>query len=247
MLMTRDTNHEEQSRAPSQHKPKSTYRNSTLSSKTKSALELTNTFEKAKREVGERTKDYITKSPTNIVQWLGEIPLSENDPDNAVRTRIAKAVASILAVEPGEHFPEFMTLDFVLGGESDLPDGGNMDFLDSLKKWQITIKENDNKDLAAIKQAIFDSQLELIKDVEAGGTVNDSIRSAYEYRIRAAEFRDSLIDMIKTLHAEDNDRDSATRMISEANKKLKEKGFMEISDDDILPDPETNDDNENIL
>ena len=198
----------------------------------------TSAAERIKAEINEKTREFITKSPTNLIVWIGEKELDPADPDNALRTRTAKAVASILAVPPGEHFPEFMTLDFILGGETGSSDGGNKAFLDSLKKWQVALKDDDSDDRVAFKQSLFDSQLELIKDIDAGGTVNDSIRAAYEYRVKAAEFRDSVVEMIKTMHSEDGDLKTTRKLIAEANRKLADKGFVLIDEHHIFTEEE---------
>ena len=189
-------------------------------------------------ELEEKVKEFVKKPMTNVVEILGMKPLSPDDPDNIMRTQAARDIGTILSFQPGEPIPPFVTLGFMFSGEdaegAEKGDGGNAAFLDSLKKWKVEIKESDGEHVAKAKQDIFDSQLELIKGIEDGLTVNDSIKAAYEYRVRAAEYRTELLNMIKELHAEDGDPKAAQAMVKKANEKLTEQGLMVICDEEVL-------------
>ena len=204
---------------------------------------------KIRAEINEKAANFVTERMTNIVEILGEKPLDPDDPDNALRTRFAKDVATILAIQPGEAVPEILVFSFMFEddaraaaeaeGREYKGDGGNKDFLESLKKWKVTMKESDGESLAATKENLVKSQLELLDGLKEGLSPNDSIRAAYEYRVKAAEFRHELIDMLKEIHTKENNDVAATRgLIAEANKILDEKGFMRIHEESVLSDEE---------
>lgn len=193
--------------------------------------------ERILEELKEPAGEFVRKAPTNNIVWMSKA-LKPNDPDNALRKRTAFALGALLSIRPGEHIPSFMTLDFLMGGKPDRADGGNARFVNDLKKWQIEIKEGDSEHLAAHKKDLFDAQLELIKNIDEGVSVNDSIRAAYQYRVNAAEFRDSLIQMVKELHRESPDRETTRSMIAQANKKLEEQGIKGISEGLIIREDE---------
>ena len=204
---------------------------------------------KIREEINEKAANFVTERMTNIVEILGEKPLDPEDPDNALRTRFAQDVATLLAIQPGEAIPEILVFSFMFeddaraaaeaeGREYD-GDGGNKDFLESLKKWKVTIKESDGESLAITKENLVKSQLELLDGMKEGLSPNDSIRAAYEYRVKAAQFRHELIDMLKEIHTKENNDVAATRgLIAEANKILDEKGFMNINEESVLSEEE---------
>lgn len=218
---------------------------------------------KIRKEINEKAANFVTERMTNIVEILGEKPLDPDDPDNALRTRFAQDVATILAIQPGEAIPEILVFSFMFEDDARVAaeaegreysgDGGNKDFLESLKKWKVTMKETDGETLAATKENLVKSQLELLDGMKEGLSPNDSIRAAYEYRVKAAQFRHELIDMLKEIHTKENNDVAATRgLIAEANKILDEKGFMHINEESVLsaeeiyenPPPETESDSE---
>ena len=204
----------------------------------KSASENATREKRIRAELEEKVKEFVKKPMTNIVEILGMKPLDENDPDNIMRTQAARDVGTLLSFQPGEPIPPFITLGFMFAGEDaeggEKGDGGNAAFIDSLKKWKVEIKDADGEHVAKAKSDLFDAQLELIKDIEDGLTVNDSIKAAYEYRVRAAEFRTELLDLIKELHAEDKDPETARALVKKANEKLTDKGLMVICEEEVL-------------
>lgn len=186
-------------------------------------------------EANDKIKEYITKVPTNEIEWVNK-PLDPDDPDNAMRTRVSFAISSILAIAPGDHIPEFMTAEFLGIGDGDPKDGGNKEFEDSLKKWQITIKETDSLDVAEHKKRVFDSQMELLDGINAGGSVDSALREAYDYRVRSAEFRDSVVEMVKAMHEDGHNNASTREMLKSANEKLAAKGLVLIDEAEVIPD-----------
>jgi len=214
----------------------------------KSAKNAAKESKKSAREVvaefNEQAKDFVKKAPTNNVYWVIP-PLAPDDPDNALRTAVAQDIASLLSIVPGEDIPPIIPFHFMLEDEEGadeggnrVSDGGNAEFLESLKKWKVTIKEGDSAECADIKQRFVDAQLELLDGIDKGLTVNDSIRAAYEYRKRAAATRNALIEAIKDIHDKEPDVEATKEIIAAANKKLEEEGILAISEDDVLPDPD---------
>lgn len=211
---------------------------------------------KIREELNQRVKDFVTKSPTNVLHFLGELPLDPNDPDNAMRTQAARDIATILSIKPGENVPECIPMGFMfeddaiataeLEGQKIITvDGGNKDFLDSLKKWKVTIKESDSDAVATHKEKLVDAQLEILDGIKDGISVNDAIRAAYEFRVRAAEARRSMVEMITEMRNDPNtapDEAETLAMIKKCNEKLAEEGIIAIDPVEIIEDynpPET--------
>lgn len=202
-----------------------------------------------RREFNTTVKDYIKKTPgTNKIEWV-IAPLDPDDPDNALRTAIAKDIGSLLSIVPGERIPPIIPFSFmfeddaiesaVSRGESVVSfDGGNRRFLEELKKWKVTIKDGDSEARVAAKKGLIDVQLELLKNIDEGISVNDSIRAAYEFRIKAAEVRSDMIAGLKEVHASDPDIAVTKEMIATANKQLEEEGILLIQEEDIFSEEE---------
>lgn len=202
-----------------------------------------------RREFNATVKDYIKKTPgTNKIEWV-TAPLDPDDPDNALRTAIAKDIGSLLSIVPGERIPPIIPFSFMFEddaiesaasrGESVVSfDGGNRRFLEELKKWKVTIKDGDSEARVAAKKELIDVQLELLKNIDEGISVNDSIRAAYEFRIKAAEVRSDMIAGLKEVHASDPDIAVTKEMIATANKQLEEEGILLIQEEDIFSEEE---------
>ena len=208
-----------------------------------------------KEELNEKVKDFIKKADTNNVMRMGPAPLDPDDPDNAIRTQTMTEVAMLVGIEPGDPMPpvpfSFMQDDMALeaaekDGEKLVSlDGGNKRFLDELAKWKITIKETDSAERAAKKRELLDSQLELMQGIEEGLSVNDSIRAAYDFRVKAYETRRDLMSVISEMHAEDPDVATTVEMVKTVNAKLADEGIKQIRVSEIVPDYEdTGDDSE---
>ena len=204
---------------------------------------------KVKSEINEVVREYIKKSPTNRVAYAAS-KHDPNDPDNILRTQVAKEVDILLRIRPGDRIPKqlffsFMSDDVALSharakGDTLITlDGGNEAFLDSIKKWKVTIKDDDDDDCVARKQRLVDAQLELIKGIDEGLTVNDSIRAAYQYRVRAFEAREEMIKMLSELHRQEGSNNEDTiAMIKKANENLAAEGIKEIYPEDVIDDYE---------
>ena len=210
-------------------------------------------------ELGEKVKEFITKPMTNALHFVGEIPLDPKDPDNAMRTQVARDIATLLAIRPGEDVPGCIPMGFMFeddaiataraeGQSVVVSDGGNKQFLDDLKKWKVTLKESDTESVAVHKSKLIDAQLELIDGIKDGITVNDAIKAAYEFRLRAAEARRSMVEMITELRneqgADANDEDTVA-LIKKCNEKLAEEGIVEIDPAEIIEDYEPPADGDN--
>ena len=202
--------------------------------------------------INEKAKEFIEKPLTNALHFVGEIPLDPDDPDNALRTQTARDIATLLAIQPGEDVPGCIPMGFMfeddaietarLEGQTVIEsDGGNKQFLNDLKKWKVTVKETDGDHVAAHKSKLVDAQLELLDGIKDGITVNDAIRAAYEFRVRAAEARRSMVDMITELRGEQGEdaRDEDTlALIRKCNEKLAKEGIVEIDPAEIIEDYE---------
>ena len=197
-------------------------------------------------EFNEQVKEYIKKSPTNNIQWV-VAPLDPDDPDNALRTTIARDIGTLLSIPPGEEIPPCIPFGFMFEddaiaaaaarGEAVVTtDGGNKRFLDDLKKWKVTIKKGDNEARIQAKNDLVDAQLELLKGIDDGMSVNDSIRAAYQYRVKAAQTRKSMIESIREIHNEDHDVAITRELIKAANKNLAEEGIIPIHEGSVIPD-----------
>lgn len=203
-------------------------------------------------EMGEKVKEFITKPMTNALHFIGEIPLDPNDPDNAMRTQAARDIATLLAIRPGEDVPGCIPMGFMFEDDAIataraeglsivVSDGGNKQFLDDLKKWKVTLRETDGESVAAHKSKLIDAQLELLDGIKDGISVNDAIRAAYEFRLRAAEARRSMVDMIAELRSEqgaDASDEDTVALIKKCNERLAEEGIVEIDPSEIIEDYE---------
>lgn len=205
-------------------------------------------LKRIKAELNDKVKEFVKKADTNNVIRLDPAPLDPDDPDNALRTQTMTEVAMLIGIEPGEPMPpvpfSFMMEDDAIKAAEEngerlvVSDGGNKRFKDEMAKWKITIKDTDSEQRAAKKQELLESQLELLKGIDDGITVNDSIRAAYEFRKRAYEARMGLMDTISELHAEDPNVDVTKELVKKANEKLAADGIKQISCSDVIPDYE---------
>ena len=201
---------------------------------------------KIKAELNDKVREFVRRADTNNVIRLGAPPLDPDDPDNALRTQTMTEVAMLVGIEPGEPMPpvpfSFMIEDDAIKAAAEsgeklvVFDGGNNRFREELKKWKITIKDTDSEQRAAKKQELLESQLELLRGIDDGISVNDSIRAAYEFRKRAYEARMKLVNAISELHSEDPDVEITKGLVRKANEKLAADGIKTISYTDVMPD-----------
>ncbi len=183
----------------------------------------------------------VTNAPaTNRVEWIVP-PLEPDDPDNALRTRTAQELGSILSVTPGDPIPPF-PYSFLVEDEqkkSGQPaDNGNGTFLESLRKLQIRAKETDSKSLSKHKEDIVTAQMDLLDGIKEGLSVNDSIRAAYEFRVRAHEYRSSAIAALREWAAENPTRADFDKALADLNAKLSEEGIKTIPAEEVVPELE---------
>lgn len=202
------------------------------------------------KEMNELVKPYIKKGAgTNNVIRLGPQPLDPDDPDNLLRTRVAQDVGQLLSIQPGEMVPPMLVFYFmfeddereakIAAGEKVITtDNGNQEFLDSLKKWKMTIKEGDTEARRLAKEKLNDAHIELLKGIDEGLSVNDSIKAAYQFRVEAAKTRQSLIDEISRLHTEDGDVSVTKELVQAANEKLAAEGIIKINMEEVIEDYE---------
>lgn len=205
-------------------------------------------IKKVKEELNDKVKEFIKKADTNHTVRLGPAPLDPDDPDNALRTQTMTEVAMLVGITPGDPIPpvpfSFMMDDAIMeeasrkGDAVVVFDGGNKRFKEELEKWKITIKETDSEQRAAKKQEMLESQLELLKGLDEGISVNDSIRAAYEFRKQAHEIRCELKKTITELHDADPDVDITKELVRKANEKLAADGIKKIAYQEIMPDYE---------
>lgn len=201
------------------------------------------------REYNEQVKDFVKKSPTNNVTWIFA-PLAPDDPDNALRTRVAQELGSLLSVEPGEPMPPF-PYSFIIedeireaqaaGEKVGRVDNGNKAFLESLNKWKIVAKDTDDDRRLNHKEALIEAQNELLDGMDNGISVNDSIRAAYEFRKRAFEMRSTIISTLAELSSDELDHTDTIAQIQDMNKRLAEEGIKKISISEVIPDYEGED------
>ena len=203
-------------------------------------------------EIEEKARDFIDKPMTNVLHFVGEIPLDPDDPDNAMRTQVARDIATLLAIKPGEDVPGCIPMGFMFeddaiaaaraeGQKVIVADGGNSQFLDDLKKWKVTVKETDGESVVAHKTKLIDAQLELLDGIREGISVNNAIKAAYEFRLRAAEARRSMVDMITELRdeqGEDAGDEDTLALIRKCNEKLVAEGIVEIDPSEVIEDYE---------
>ena len=207
---------------------------------------------RVREELGEKVREFITRPMTNALHFIGEIPLDPSDPDNAMRTQVARDIATLLAIRPGEDVPGCLPMGFMFeddaiatarveGQKVIVPDGGNSQFLEDLKKWKVTVKETDGESVVAHKSQLIDAQLELLDGIKEGISVNDAIKAAYEFRLRAAEARRSMVDMITELRneqGEDASDEDTVALIKKCNRKLAAEGIVEIDPSEVIEDYE---------
>jgi phage terminase large subunit-like protein len=117
-------------------------------------------------------------------------------------------------------------------------ENGNKMFLESLKKWKITAKENDSDNRLKHKANILEAQAELLSAMDEGMSVNDSIRAAYEFRKRAYETRSTIIQTLSEFVAEGNDHSDIISQINDLNNRLSEEGIKKIAISEVIPDYE---------
>ena len=198
-----------------------------------------------KSEFNERVKEYVKAPLTNKADWV-KSPYDPKDPDNALRTRLAQDIALLIAIVPGEPMPPlpfaFMAEDQRIEAASARGEkvitinNGNKQFLEDLKKWRVTIKDTDKDSTVEYKAKFVDAQMELLKGIDEGVSVNDSIRAAYEFRKQAYELRQETIKTLRELHNEDSDVNATRKLIEEANKKLSAEGIRNVFPREIIPD-----------
>lgn len=197
----------------------------------------------------EQVKEFVKKSTgTNNVTWIFP-PLSPDDPDNAMRTRVAQELGSLLSIEPGEPMPpfpySFLTEDDqkAAGADPAKIDNGNKAFIESLKKWKLAAKETDDEHRLEHKQKLLEAQNELLAGLDEGVSVNDSIRAAYEFRKNAYEMRSTIIKTLSELAANEEDHAGTIEQIHDMNKRLAEEGIKAIPIQSVIPDYEEEENN----
>ena len=199
------------------------------------------------QEYNDRVKEFIKKkSGTNKVHWIVP-PLDPNDPDNALRTRVAQELGSLLSIEPGEAMPPF-PYSFMIeddakeaaanGVDVGEIDNGNKLFVESLKKWKIVAKETDDDKRIEHKSKILEAQAELLAGIDEGMSVNDSIRAAYEFRKRAYEMRSTIIKTLSEFAEGEESHEDTIKSIKEMNARLEEEGIKKINISEVIPDYE---------
>lgn len=206
------------------------------------------------QEYNDTVKEFVKKAATNNVVWIVP-PLDPDDPDNALRTRVAQELGSLLSIEPGEPMPPF-PYSFLM--EDDMKeaasrgedvgeiDNGNKTFLESLKKWKIAAKENDDDHRLEHKEKLLQAQQELIDGMNEGVSVNDSIRAAYEFRKQAFEFRSTIVNTLTEMAAEGDPPEKTIEMLRDVNKQLAKEGIKTIPVVEILPDYEVDESRETV-
>lgn len=192
-------------------------------------------------------RQYIRKSPTNNVIWTSQ-PLAPDDPDRAIYTRLGCELAALIAVRPGEQpipFPySFMDEDEAkrraeAEGKVAKTDNGNAAFKDALGKFRIAAKATDGEDRLAFKEKMIGAQMELISSLDEGLSVNDAIRAAYEFRVRAYETRNAAIETMSGFLAQGDSVEDTKEILAEMNAKFDEEGIKRILPEEIgIEEPE---------
>ena len=193
--------------------------------------------ERIEEVVSSKVKEYITKPATNNEHWLNK-PLAPDDPDRAFLNRISAQLGTLLASEPGDvmiPWPyDFLDEDAARErGEKVEGDGGTQEFLDSLKKFRIAVKEGDSEERIAFKEKMVSAQAELLEGIGEGMSVNDAIRAAYEFRKQAYELRTTAIKTMCEFLADGDTVENTREVLREMNEQLKSKGIMTISEGEI--------------
>ena len=118
-------------------------------------------------------------------------------------------------------------------------DNGNKSFLEGLAKFKIVAKETDDEHRLDHKEKLLAAQSELLESIDEGLSVNDVIRSAYEFRKRAYEVRTELTNLLRDIAAEgEMDIDTFKEQLKIANGKLHDEGIKAIPLEEILPEYE---------
>lgn len=192
-----------------------------------------------KATVNERVREYVKKpTGTNDVNWLHP-PMDPKDPDNALHQHYAQELGSLLSTEPGDQltpFPySFLSEDSQKeqGVESD---NGNEEFIASLKRWKIVAKETDDEHRLEHKERLINAQKELLDGIDNGISVNDSIRAAYEFRKRAFEMRNTIVETLTEIADGEDDHAHTIEQIEDMNRRLDEEGIKRIAITDVIPD-----------
>lgn len=196
-------------------------------------------------ELKDQVREYIKKPiGTNELHFVHK-KMDKNDPDRALKTQVARDVGELLAIRPGERVPSCLPFGFMIeetslemasadGAKVIEMDGGNKRFLESLKKWKVTIKDSDTEDRVAQKMQLVDAQLELLQGIDEGTTVNDALRAAYDFRVKAYEKRQDLIRTISELHKDDPDVETTRELVRRANTSLADDGIIPIHMENVI-------------
>lgn len=182
----------------------------------------------------EQAKKYIKKALTNNVIWVTP-PLAPDDPDRALLTRQSCEIAALLAVQPGEQLIPF-PYSFLDENESeDTPrkDNGNKEFLDAMKQFRLKVKEADSDDRVAFKEKFLTAQGEILSAMNEGVNVNDSLRAAYEFRVRAYETRNAAIETMREFLQSGDDVEDTRGVLKQINEKFAEDGIKAITEEEI--------------
>ena len=203
-------------------------------------LGSTKTAKEVAAEFNEHVRGFI-KVSTNNISWIAP-PEDPSDPDNALRQRVIQELGSLLSIEPGDPVPPF-PYSFLL--EDDMRraaaagetigeiDNGNRAFLEGLKKFRIVAKDGDDERRLSHKEALLNAQEDLLKGIDGGLSVNDTIRAAYEFRQRAYKLREEAIKtMIGFLESGDSIEDTVS-VLNQMNNKFAEEGIKAILPEEI--------------
>lgn len=196
------------------------------------------------REYEDQVKPFVMKAAqTNEIYWVIP-PMDPEDPDNALYQHVTQELGSLLSTEPGDPLTPFPYSFFsedsqVEQGLDDTEiENGNKMFLDSLKEWQIKVKDTDGESRIRLKENLLQAQTELLQALKDGVSVNDSIRAAYEFRKGAFEMRNAIIETLSDFAEDPENQDIVIRQIGEMNEKLSEEGIKKITLGDVFPDYE---------
>ena len=199
---------------------------------------------KTAKEIAAEFSDQVrglVKAKTNNIEWIVP-PTDPDDPDNALRTRVSQELGSLLSIEPGEPMPPF-PYSFLLeddmrkaaasGEEVGEVYNGNKAFLEGLKKFRIVAKEGDDERRLSHKAALLAAQDELLKGLDEGLSVNDSIRAAYEFRKHAYELRSEAIKTMTEFIEAGEDVEETRSLLKQMNAKFAEEGIKRILPEEI--------------
>lgn len=191
-------------------------------------------------EFNDQVRSFV-KAKTNNIVWIVP-PTDPDDPDNALRTRVSQELGSLLSIEPGEAMPPF-PYSFLLeddmrkaaasGEEVGEIDNGNKTFLEGLKKFRIVAKEGDDERRLNHKAALLAAQDELLRGMDEGLSVNDSIRAAYEFRKHAYELRSEAIKTMTEFIEAGEDVEETISVLKQMNAKFAEEGIKAILPEEI--------------